>query len=136
MFNYRCRYYSKDYHTHLGMHKLPKGISRSHSPKSQEGVSLATLTKYFNPQWPKYFGLKQWIREELGYKQGTLHFLPRLSSLRGVFSLNVDTPNFKGIHPCVLPSLWKIGHTYPIYLIKNNFKSRIIFWCRFLILLN
>ena len=39
------------------------------------------------------------------YKQGHLHFLPKLSSLRGVLSLNLDThstPNFEAIHPYIL----------------------------------
>ena len=48
-------------------------------------------------------------------------FLPKLSNLSGVFSLNVDIPNFEAIHPVALPILWKIGHTHPIYLIKKQF---------------
>ena len=55
---------SKDDHTHLGM-QLPKGVPRSHSLKNQEGVSLAIQTKHFNPHWPKYFGLRQLIQEDL-----------------------------------------------------------------------
>ena len=45
----------------------------------------------------------------------------------GVFALNVDTPNFEGIYPhCNANFIKKNGHTYPIHLTKNNFKSRII----------
>ena len=65
VFNYKCEFYSKDDYTHLGMHEVTKGYTKVTLTNSQEGVSLATEFKNFNPHWPKCFGLRQLIQEFL-----------------------------------------------------------------------
>ena len=60
--------------------------------------------------------------------KGHLAFFANIIQSQGCFFMNVDIHDFEIIDPLALPILWKIGHPYPINLIKKNFSQEYSWW--------